>query len=47
MNGYSVVFMAVLIVILAAVAAVLSGTLIRGVAALSHHRPRRRGHRGA
>lgn len=47
MNGYSVIFVAVLIVILAGVAAVLSWTLIRGVAALSHRPLRRRGHRGA
>lgn len=45
MNGYSIIFTAALIVILAAVAGVLSFGLIRGVSTLSHHPLRRRHHR--
>jgi len=46
MNGYSIIFMAAFIVILAATAGALSWGLIRGVSRLSHHPLRRRGHRG-
>jgi hypothetical protein len=46
MNGYSLMFMVVLIIALAAAAGVLSWGLLRGVSSLSHHRLHRRGHRG-
>jgi hypothetical protein len=38
MNGYSIIFTAVLIVILAATAGVLTLGMIRGMSALAHHR---------
>jgi formate hydrogenlyase subunit 4 len=41
-NGYSIIFTAVFIVILAATAGALSWGIIRGTSALAHHR---RGHR--
>jgi hypothetical protein len=45
MNGYSIIFTAVLILILAATAGVLSFGLIRGANMLTHHPIRRRHHR--
>lgn len=44
MNGYSLIFMAVLIVVLAVTAGVLSWSLVRGVARLSHRPLHRRRH---
>lgn len=46
MNGYSILFTAALIVILAGTAGALSWGMIRGMSALTHHPFRRRMHRG-
>jgi hypothetical protein len=46
MNGYSILFTAVLIVIWAATAGALSWGMIRGMSTLAHHPFRRRTHRG-
>ena len=45
MNGYSILFTAVFIVILAAAAGTLSWGIIRGMSALTHHPFRGRSHR--
>jgi hypothetical protein len=45
MNGYSIIFTAVFIIVLAAIAGGLSFGLIRGASMLAHHPVRRRHHR--
>lgn len=42
MNGYSIIFAALIIVVLAAIAGGLSFGLIRGASMLTHHPARRR-----
>jgi len=46
MSGYSLIFMAVIMVALALSAAVLSWGLIMGVASMSRQRLRKHSHRG-